>query len=84
MTDPKQTNQRSLVFLVIFVLLMCGIITREQPAEAPQGDPDRWTDTQLCIDSYDGLIDYNIAVEGCKSRTLQGLSHEEQMGIQKN
>lgn len=45
------------------------------------GNADRWTDTQLCIDSYDGLIDYDTAVDGCKSRRLQGLSYEQQADI---
>lgn len=45
------------------------------------GNADRWTDTQLCIDSYEGLIDYDAAVNGCKSRRLQGLSYEQQADI---
>lgn len=49
--------------------------------QAQASDTNGWTDTELCIWSYDGLIDYDLAVEGCKSRRLQGLSSEEQAAI---
>lgn len=37
-----------------------------------------WTDTDLCIWSYEGLIEYDLAEKGCQSKILQGLSNEEQ------
>lgn len=39
------------------------------------------TDLELCIWSYEGIIEYQTALKGCQSGNLDGLSTDQQFSI---
>lgn len=66
--------------VAICAIIICGAVALTATC-INQARAHGWTDTELCIDSYEGIIPYRVAVDGCKSRRLQGLSSEQQGAI---
>lgn len=66
--------------VAICAIIICGAAALTATCIS-QARAHGWTDTELCIDSYEGLIPYRVAVDGCKSRRLQGLSYEQQNAL---